>query len=57
MNDGGDMVGVSGKRYLENRGWLWTGTGELIDLGMPPAAVYVAPAGINNVGQVVGTFR
>lgn len=57
MNDGGDMVGVSGKRYVENRGWLWTGGGELIDLGMPPGVVYVKPAGINNAGQVVGTFR
>jgi len=56
MNDTGDMVG-SGSRKSSNRGWLWTGSGELIDIGMPPGMVYVKPAGLNNAGQVVGTFR
>ena len=55
MNDLGDIVG---NEVLSGSMWLWTASGEIVQLGRPAATVLAAYAsGINNKGQVVGNFR
>jgi hypothetical protein len=56
MNDLGDIVGRTW-RGTEAREWLWTASGEVIEIGLPPGARAAYVNGINNKGQVVGHFQ
>lgn len=55
MNDLGDIVGRAWRGDV-GREWLWTASGEVIDIGLPPGARAAYVNGINNKGQVVGHF-
>lgn len=55
MNDLGDIVGRAW-RGTAGREWLWTASGEVIEIGLPPGARAAYVIGINNKGQVVGEF-
>ena len=57
MNDLGDIIGRVWKGGGAGSEWLWTASGEVLDIGLPPGARTAFVSGINNKGQIVGHFQ
>ena len=54
VNDSGDVAGIAGSPNIDAHAILWH-NGQAIDLGVWPGGHYSVAAGINNLGQIVGT--